>query len=244
LESYEDPNYVVQPFYWVDGRTVRSRIGDRWPREWLMGFKDVTAATNERTVLASVIPFTAVSNKLPLLLIKQQLRPQYTVALLANLNALVLDYVARQKVGGVTLNYFLVKQFPVLPPSSYTATNMDFIVPRVLELTYTAHDVTPWARDLGYQGEPFRWDPYRRAVLRAELDAYYAHLYGLTRDDVRYVLDPAEVRGSGYPSETFRGLKHNEEREFGEYRTKRLMLEAWDRLELVRETPAAPLVSA
>ena len=67
-------------------------------------------------------------------------------------------------------------------------------------------------------------------LLFAELDAYYAHLYGLTRDELRYILDPADVMGPDYPSETFRVLKNNEIRQFGEYRTQRLVLEAWDRL--------------
>jgi hypothetical protein len=98
-------------------------------------------------------------------------------------------------------------------------------------LTYTAHDLKPFAEDLGYHGPPFRWDPDRRALLRAELDAYYARLYGLTRDELRYILDPADVMGANYPSETFRGLKNNEMKEFGEYRTARLVLAAWDRLE-------------
>jgi hypothetical protein len=88
----------------------------------------------------------------------------------------------------------------------------------------------PWAKDLGYDGLPFRFDPERRAMLRAELDAFYAHLYGLNRDELRYILDPADVMGPDYPSETFRVLKHNEIRQFGEYRTQRLVLEAWDRL--------------
>jgi hypothetical protein len=66
-------------------------------------------------------------------------------------------------------------------------------------------------------------------VLRAELDAWYARAYGLTRDELRYVLDPADLMGPDWPSETFRVLKNNEERQYGEYRTRRLVLEAWDR---------------
>ena len=69
-----------------------------------------------------------------------------------------------------------------------------------------------------------------RAQLRAELEAYYARLYGLTRDELRYILDPAAVLGADYPSETFRVLKNKELREFGEYRTQRLVLAAWDAL--------------
>ena len=79
--------------------------------------------------------------------------------------------------------------------------------------------------------DTFPWHPERRAQLRAALDAYYARLYGLTRDELRYILDPADIMGEDYPSETFRVLKKNEIREFGEYRTQRLVLAAWDQLE-------------
>jgi hypothetical protein len=88
-----------------------------------------------------------------------------------------------------------------------------------------------FARDLAYDGPPFAWDEDRRALLRAELDAWYAYAYGLTRDELRYILDPADVMGSDYPSETFRVLKNNEMKRYGEYRTRRLVLDAWDRME-------------
>ncbi len=88
----------------------------------------------------------------------------------------------------------------------------------------------PFAKDMGYEGEPFAWNNNRRALLRAELDAYYAKLYGLTRDELRYMLDPADVCGADFPSETFRVLKNNEVKQFGEYRTQRLVLESWDRI--------------
>ena len=151
--------------------------------------------------------------------------------MLGNLSALTLDFAARQKIGGTTLNYFYLKQFPVLSPDRYSASALEFIVSRVLELTYTAHDLKPWAQDLGFDGPPFRFDPDRRARLRAELDAYYARLYGLTKDELRYILDPESVMGAGYPSETFRVLKEREEKEFGgHYRTAEWVLDAWDRL--------------
>ena len=102
----------------------------------------------------------------------------------------------------------------------------------MLELTFTAHDLSPWAHDLGYSGPPFAFDPDRRAVLRAELDAYYARLYKLDRDELRYILDPADVMGSEYPSETFRVLKNVEIREFGEYRTQKLVMREFDRMAL------------
>jgi len=83
---------------------------------------------------------------------------------------------------------------------------------------------------MGCHVEPFRWDEVRRAQVRAELDAYYARLYGPTRDEPRYILDPKEVYGEDFPGETFRVLKEKEIKQFGEYRTSRLALEAWDRM--------------
>jgi len=78
---------------------------------------------------------------------------------------------------------------------------------------------------------PFKWDAERRALLHAELDAYYARLYGLSERDLRYILDPADVYGDDFPGETFRVLKNKEMGDYGEYRTRRLVLEAWERLQ-------------
>ena len=150
--------------------------------------------------------------------------------LIGNLCSLALDYGARQKIGGTHLKYNMFKQLPVLPPSFYTEPDLAFVIPRVLELTYTSHSMTPFARDLGHEGKPFAWHDDRRAFLRAELDAFYARAYGLSRDELRYILDPTDVKGPGYPSETFRVLKTNEIRRFGEYRTARLVMQAWDAL--------------
>jgi hypothetical protein len=225
-----DPAATAQPRYWVPQVEVEQRLAEREARQWLMGWRDICRSTDERTVIAAAVPRVGVGHKMPLLLYQPDLAVERHGALLANLNALVLDFCARQKVGGASLAYFYIKQFPVLPPDQYGSGELGFIVARVLELTYTAHDLAPFARDLGYSGPPFAWDPDRRAVLRAELDAYYAHLYGLSRDELRYILDPADVYGEDYPSETFRVLKNNETRKFGEYRTRRLVLEAWDRL--------------
>lgn len=236
-EEKLDKTFVINPRYWVpeseveERLTKRDRDGNiswRWDHGWLMGWRDITNATNERSVIASIIPRVGVGHTMPLFM--TAMKPHRVAALFGNLNALVLDFVARVKIGGTHLTYSYLNQFPVLPPSHYSEDNLGFIVPRILELTYNARDMEPWAKDLGYNGEAFAFDPYRRACLRAELDAYYAKLYGLTRDELRYILDPADVMGEDYPSETFRVLKNNELKEFGEYRTRRLVLEAWDKL--------------
>lgn len=230
LAEKQDSDTRVTPRYWVSQAEVEQRLVDKdWTRGWLMGWRDITNATNERTVIASVIPRVAVGHTMPLF--RTNGGAEHEALLLANFSALVLDFCARVKVGGTHLTYGYLKQFPILSAHCYTKVDFGFIIPRVLELTYTAHDLKPWAEDLRYEGPPFEFDPDRRALLRAELDAYYARLYGLERDELRYILDPADVMGEDYPSETFRVLKNNEMRNFGEYRTQRLVLDAWDRLE-------------
>lgn len=230
LVEKADPDFAVTPRYWVDKAEVAQRLAEKgWQHQWLMAWRDITGVEKIRTVIANVVPLSGVGHTLPLFMTNHS--PRHAAAMLGNFDSLVLDYVARVKVGGTHLTYGYLKQFPVLPPTSYTEADLAFIVPRVLELTYTAHDLQPWAQDLGYDGEPFTFDPERRAIMRAELDAYYARLYGLTHDELRYILDPAAVMGEDYPSETFRVLKNSDIRQFGTYRTQDLVLQAWDALE-------------
>ena len=230
-EKY-DPTFDASPRYWVKEEEVSQRLADKgWERDWVIGWRDITSAHVLRTVIATVLPrygsdFTIRVN------IGGSVDKSLYSCLLANLNSLILDFIARQKIGGTHLADYIMKQLPVLSPDLYSEADLTFIVPRVLELTYTAHDLKPWAEDLGYDGEPFAWNPDRRALLRAELDTYYAKLYDLTRDELRYILDPADVMGDDYPSETFRVLKNSEIKEFGEYRTARLVLREFDRMAL------------
>lgn len=241
VERLCNPNYLTLPFYWVAEAEVRIALADKeWSARWLLGWRDVTdARASARTLNATVIPLAAANDGFLLMLPKAGGRR--TAALLANLCALVCDFVARQKVGGLHLKYFTMKQLPILAPDDYSEADLDFIVPRVLELTYTARDLEPWARDLGYEGPPFTFDPERRAELRAELDAYYAHLYGLDWEALCFILHPQSAK-PGYPSETFSVLKRSEEKEFGEYRTQRLVLEAWGRLERGELAPPSPAI--
>ncbi len=315
--QYRDPCFTALPWYWVPEDEVEERLVKRdkdgfvlwqWDRPWLLGFRDVTNATNERTAIFTVLPRTAVGHTSPLMFGARGAAA--SCLLLANLGALTLDFAARQKVGGTHLTYNYLQQFPVLPPARYSPLATRFIVPRVLELTYTAWDLKGFAEDIwneaddtlraeilqrwgeNREGEigkgeigkrevgsrevgseqvstpscphsptpslpaPFLWHEERRAVIRAELDAFYAALYGLNRKQLRYILDPhglsekeledildpwedptcsgphllPEKPAVDFPGETFRVLKEKEERQFGEYRTRRLVLEAWERI--------------
>lgn len=249
LQALQTPGSAHMALDWLNAWMDR-----RSPR-WLMGWRRNARSTDERTTIATVMPRSAQGDSMFLWNCAPTITVCEQAALLANFATTPFDFVARQKVGGVNFSFYFMKQLPVLPPDRYTPADLAYIVPRVLELTHTAHDMQAWADDLlaamssadprppeqhGTPLPPFPWNPERRAQLRAELDAYYARLYGLTRDELRYILDPADVMGADYPSETFRVLKNNEMREFGEYRTQRLVLDAWDQLANL-SSPTQPL---
>ena len=197
--------------------------------QWLQAFRGITNATNERTVVSDSISTSGVGNSAPVMTYERS-QAIASVLVLANLNSLPLDWAARLSVGGVNMNFFIVKQLPVLPPEIYLEEAcqgiryVEMVVPRVLELTYTSYDLRGFAQDLGYDGPPFLWDESRRHRLKCELDAVFARMYQLERVDLEWVLDAPE------PSASFPSLKRNEMREFGEYRTQRYVLQAYDQL--------------
>ena len=178
-------------------------------------------------VFSGVLPRSAIGHKFPLCF--TSVAPEF---LLANLSSFVLDYVARQKFAGTSMAYFVLKQLPILPPTTYNEPTRwlgnvapaSWIRARVLELAYTAWDMEAFARDLGDGGAPFRWDQERRAVIRAELDAAFFHLYGLERDEVEHVMD------------SFAVLRDNEKSELGEFCTRRLILERYDAIAKASQT--------
>ena len=231
-ERLADPNYVVQPRYWVAESEVHDRL--HGPANWLLGFRDITNATNERTMIASALPFVAAGNNEPLLLTATP--PTLSAVLPALMNSFVFDYCTRHKVGWTHINFFIAKQLPVILPRalqqpiswSGPQTVAEWMRPRVLELTYTAVDMAGFAADLGYDGPPFGWDPERRRQLRAELDAACFHLYGLNRDEVDYVMD------------TFPVVRRRDEAAHGEYLTKRLILEQYEYLNQASTATAPP----
>jgi hypothetical protein len=189
-----DVHFEIGARYWVHTNEVSARLSAiGWNRAWLCGWRDITNAGNERTVIGSVFPVAGVGNSLPIWLPSNSIDSRRLASFVANLGSLPLDYVARVKVGGTHLNFFIAKQIAVLAPLAYSETDLTFIVSRVLELAYTSYSITPFARDLGYDGPPFVWDEDRRAQLRAELDAWYARAYGLTCGELCYILDPTDV---------------------------------------------------
>jgi hypothetical protein len=244
-DQQDDPRFVVMPRYWVQefdtlnkqkskpdkpvyDHGVTSKLeAKHWKHDWLLGWRDICRSTDERTVISAAIPRAAVGDKYLLAFTEND--PYF---LQANLSSFIFDYAARQKFAGTSLKYYLVKQLPALPPQAYRAPTpwlgsaADWIRQRVLELSFTAWDMQAFARDLGDSGPPFRWDEERRTHIRAELDAAYFHLYGLERDEVEHVMD------------SFEALRRREEnpQNFGEFRTKRLILERYDAMAVAIRT--------
>lgn len=221
-----DPDFAPLPRYWVREEVVGDQLTDDFSA-WLTGVRDITNSTNERTVIAGAFPRSAVGNNLPLVV--GATHPPSP--LIACLSSFALDYIARMKVGGTHLNFFIAQQLPVLGPQQFecrcpwqVGTLRDWLQLRVAELIHTANDVRAFAEDLGDTGEPFVWDPERRFLLRCELDAAFFHLYGVARDDVDYIM------------ETFPIVRGKDVAAYGEYRTKRVILEVFDAMQAAIHT--------
>ncbi len=226
------PNTVAAPQYWVTTESVPVAVRS----EWSLSFRDIARATDVRTMIAAIVPGSAAGNTLPLLL-KESLTADEISLLLANLNSFALDFIARQKAQSTHLNWYIVEQLPVITPARFNdplpaafaqamradklmnghhphPTVADFVIPQVLALTYTAHDMAPFARDLGYidaAGQvlpPFVWNDEERRTRLAALDALFFWLYGLGADDAAYIMD------------TFPIVRDQDTKAFGRYRTK------------------------
>jgi len=254
LEEHRSPEWLPSSRHWVEREELP------FESNWYLSFRDIARTTDVRTGIFSVTPAVAFGNSAPVILSSRSATE--SSVLLANCNSTPFDFIVRQKLGGTHLNFYILKQLPVRRPEQYTPELLRCIVPRILELTYTAWDLTAFADDVwsesgdalqsaikaqwqanvratdgGHRSTtppewvehadqadeqfphpPFMWDEERRAHLRADLDGLYGHLYGLERDELAYILD------------TFPIVERKDREEYGEYRTKRLVLEAFDEL--------------
>lgn len=251
LDSLQNPNSPIMSWYWVPLTNVLNRLLKtdnegtvtwKWRHPWLMGFRQVSNSQNERTCIISLYPCPKGAGD-TIINIYSDLGSIEMALFLAMTSSLVFDYVSRQKVGGSHVNGFLFKQFPILTPDQIPQSFADLVLERVTQLCYFNHEMDGWAEDIykelpqekkcNYEAlrdkHPFSYNPKQRQEIQAELDAIFAHLYGLKTEDLLYIIDPEDICGPGCINETFRVLKDNELRQYGEYRTKRLVLDAWHR---------------
>ena len=194
-EEHADPKFLTTPRFYVELQT-----GD-WsgPREWALAVKDITSTTNTRSAICTLIPKAGSGHTLPVLF--ETSMPSFTHLLCANLNSFVLDFVARTKIQGNHLTWHILKDLPVIRPEVYETRHLgkrtvgDMVRDHVLRLSYTAHDLAPFAKDMGYVNQdgsvkpPIIWNENERRHLRARLDALYFILYGVTDlDTIKYIL--------------------------------------------------------
>ena len=227
-----DPIRFPEPRFWMPPKRAFRSVPSWYSANYFIAFTRVTSPTNARTTLASIIPYTPAGHSLGIVYSKR-MEGSLGACIVACLNSFVLDYVCRQKIGGINLNPVIVHQLPIIDRNVFLQSigwceeNQPlerWIFLRVVELTYTSFDVEPFANAGGYSGPPFKWEEERRFILQCELDAAYFHLYGISRDDTAYILD------------TFPIVKRKEVVKHGEYRTQRVILEIYDELKKAMET--------
>ncbi len=221
LDEHDNPRLVSLPRYWIDQAEIADKLSTRWQGDWLLGFRKISRATDERTMISGMFPKTAAGDSLPLLF--ADIYPQILGTLLTTF---AVDFLVRQKLGGTNMAFFIVEQLAVPSPEVFDTrcgwssdeTLKTWMEKRVVELVHTARDMNAWAVAMGIEGPPYRWIPDRRTALRAELDAAVFHLYGYERGDVDYILS------------TFPIMNRHDIDVHGEERTRRLVLEAYDAL--------------
>lgn len=235
VESLKDTAYEVQPKFYIEKTEILKRLANKRHRNWFLSFRDVTNNRSSRSTIFSITPLSGSGNECPIIFTQDE-NILKMLFLLCNFNSIVFDYISRQKIGGNHLNMFILKQLPIIDPSNYSGIIKNIIMKNAIELTYTAWDLEFFGKDILEEiGEskwnewfphnttvegstrPFIWDADRRFLLMRELDAIYAHLYDISRDNLDYIL------------ETFPIIKRNDIEESGCFRTKELVLEYYDK---------------
>ena len=229
-------------------KLARNLVG-RFSPKWFLGWRDICRSTDQRTLIASAVPAVAIGHKFQLIL--SVLRAVERLCLEGILDSLVVDYCARQKLGGTSFSYFVMRQLPVVTPETFCGpcswsaklVLSEWLAPRLLELTYTAHDLAPLATDCGDDDPPFLWDDDRRFEIRCELDAAFFHLYLPAENDGQW--RPAEAETAkqletlkthfptprhavGFILDQFPLVRQKDEKAHGRYRTKERILEIHD----------------
>jgi hypothetical protein len=227
-------HWIALPRYWAPRKSVDESFATRsWTKKWSTGYRDITNATNERTAIASVLPEGGAAQPLNLFLPETA---DHAVLWVAGMNSFAVDYIVRQRIGGVHLNITTCRQLPLVSPSALSADQLKFIKIRALELIYTSPALETFAADCGWPGPPFRWDEDRRFLLRCELDAAFFHLYLGSEDEWRQQPEaltrafPTPRHAVSYIMDTFPIVKRKDEAKHGTYRTKETILQIYDAL--------------
>jgi hypothetical protein len=225
---------------------------------WLIGYREITNATNERTLIASYIPRVAAGRKLPQLYLNQ---PALASACLVGwFNSFPFDFIARCKLTSTSVSNSFLEQMPFPSPAQFKESELgdirhgSWVGGSVLELSFTSWDLKGLGMDCQYDGPPFAWNEQRRFQIRCELDAAYFYLYlgsknawGISKGKDKSestnetLLDvfPTPRDAVSYIMDTFPIVRRKDEAMHGEYRTKRVILEIYDQMTEIIEANEA-----
>ena len=214
------------PRYWVNKTLVHQKIKSTLAAKfnlhngkncnpknehlkWLICWRDICRSTDERSVISSIIPIGAVGHTLSLIWFHKKYSAQDQVLLVANLNSIIIDYIARQKLGGMHLSFYHLEQFPIIEIYRYTDSIKNYIVSRVLELVYTAEAMRPWAEEIGYFGEPFVMMT-NITHFKSRVRCYIWQDISINKGRIISAFRSKSYYDAEYPSLTFPKLKNNE----------------------------------
>jgi hypothetical protein len=245
--SFASSDKRVHPQWRIRPEDIPDKLAGRIDR-YRIGFRDVAKPANQRTLIAALIPpMTICGDKVPTIILSTDDRDH--LLWLGVANSLAMDFLVRKKVS-LKMSFTVMDSLPF--PRDFDATpSSGEIARRVCALCAVGPEMKNF-REAAVEAnilpsvDDVVEDPERRAVLAAEIDVLVARdVYGLTKDEMLYILDPENILGEDCGIETFKALRNREMREFGEYRTQRLVLDAWDRLvrgELTAPSPAIRVV--
>ncbi|MEI6137958.1 MAG: DNA methyltransferase [Mariniphaga sp.] len=217
INNLIDTSYKITSQYYLAKEELISRYGSN---NWFLSYRRIARATDERTMISSIIPGYPMGNTL---FIVETLDIFHALFLLSTFNSFSFDFFARQTVGGTDINSWILKQLPVINYELIKPTILEKVQEKAFYLSYNANDLEPVANEYGFIGEPFIWNEKERFQLQCELDAIYAHLYGLEKEEMDYIL------------ETFPIVKRKDIAKYGSYRTKETILQLYDEFAWVRE---------
>jgi hypothetical protein len=211
-----NPDFEIMAKDYFEVDLFNSKYSLNYSQDWFIIYRNVTGAVNHRSTVASIVPKLPIVLSAYILKFDKRHSAQEQACFLANINSFVFDFISRRKIGGSHLSVYVFDQLPVIPPDKFSLVIKDKIVSNVLKLSYTSKALIKFANDLNYFNDPFLWDENERFYLQCELDAIFAHLYGLSKEEVAYIL------------ETFPIVKKKDIFKFNCFRTKETVLKLYD----------------
>lgn len=238
---FGSPNKRIQPQWRILPESIPDKLSGRIDR-YRIGFGDIASPTNQRGLIAALLPGPSVSGHSVPTIEFNNAGLDTLLLWLGVANSFVMDFLVRPKVS-LHMTYTIMDSLPFPRTVAETPAAIE-IVRRVCALCAVGPEMQGLRQTAVEAGilpslDDVVEDPDRRAVLSAEIDVFVAReVYGLGKNEMLYILDPVNILGEDCGIETFKALRNREYREFNEFRTQRLIEEAWDRLTIAEARPA------